>query len=632
MRIIAIIIALVILISLTSVGGIYAAADEGGIDNTDVLSDLKNMTIDGEKFNVEDYPASDEGSPQIIAFVEYCFSYYANNQGAYSLYIYLYNPAQLDIKDDGRNKVQFAAGDSQNGYDKYSLLLLSCSEDNLFYKFRVNLSEGQKQNILDKLDNTKRIYDVSGIELYTDGANAEDYEIQRKYTYSGFAKGYGADVDSDITLTCVVEGGTESVNVTAHHTTWYPEGSKPGNTDLQESLTSVYFAVPKEYSEKYDYLAAAKVQWLNARTIPILVTGNSEIYAAVDELNNVNSVSGSVIYPNNIAPDTFNTSNFNYALLTDYSISSIVGAIQIVCEGMYFKGSAISNLITGDQQLETLFWYLQSDNMDVMDSADEYIVPSSKLLDSITQMSTNGIFYNDRKVAGKYPSYLFESWEDEYHVETIEVGKNYTLSSETVSNGWWEKLWGYNNVVDSATFKNIRAIQPVESLTGNAEVDCANYFIGESDYEEFYDFYYANKDDSTVYLLRFATSDRYQHEVTQFRYEDTLYGVKRPVEIDTNAYFFQTDVYLDFDIIQLEYQKGESRIVIPVVMSPVDIFPQQPPPVYVTSDVKYDFWKYAFLITAILVVFYIIYRIVAKYKANMDIEQSLNSGGRIKKE
>lgn len=627
MRIIVLIIALVIF-SLMSVGGIYAAADEGGYDNTDVLSDLKNMTIDGEKFNVEDYPASDEGSPQIIAFVEYCFSYYANNQGAYSLYIYLYNPAQLDIKDDDRNKVQLAAGDSQNGYFKYNLLLLSNSEDKLFYKFRVNLSEVQKQNILDKLDNTQRIYDISGIELYTDGLNAKDYEIGRKYTYSGFAKGYGLD-NAESTLTCKADKGTEYVNVEAHHTTWYPEGSKPGDTDLQESLTSVYFAVPKEYSEKYDYLAAAKVQWLNARTIPVLVTGNSEVYKALQDLNAYNA------QLSNRVPDDFDTINFNYALLTDYYLRSMTGTIYsyYVSNGLYFANPDKVSEGSEAKRINSLYWFLPTDSMDFTDSADNYIVPSSVLLDSIKNLSNDGYFENDCKVAGKYPSYLFESWEDEYHVETIEVGKNYTLSSEIVSNGWWETLWGYNNVVDSDTFKNIRAIQPVESLTGNMDIDCASYYIGESDYEEFYDFYYENKDDSTIYLLRFATSDRYQKEVTEFVLaEDWFTGHIELEKLDTNAFFFQTNVYLDFDIIQLEYQKGESLIVIPVVMSPVDIFPQQPPPVYVTSDIKYDFWKYALLITAILIVFYIIYRIVAKYKANIDIEQTLNSGGKIKKE
>ena len=615
LNILATLLGIFILITFLQVGvsggAVYAAAETTNYDNTDVMADLESMTIGDNRFDAADYPANPEGSPQILAFVEYCYSYYADSQDNYALYVYVYNPAQLDIKSDRRNQIQFSAGNS--GSNKYPLTLLSTSSDKLYYKFKVELTASEKNRILSALDNDGRTYDINGVELYTSGSNADDYAIEKLFTYSGYAAGYGADEDAASTLTCTAEGGTEVIPITAHHTTWYPEGSKPGNTDLQESLHSVYFAVPKEYDEKYDYLEAVKVQWLNARTIPVLVTGNSTIYSALQELNSYNSQ-----LSNNSAPDEFDRQSFNYILATDYYVQSQPGTIYsyYVFNDMCFVGKP-NEVVVEDgntKELKTLFWFLPTDVMDYTDRADNYITPSSVILDSIQNLSNNGYFENDKAVAGKYPSYLFESWDNQFHQETIEVGKSYTLSSEIVNNGWWEKFWGYNNVVDSDTFKNIRAIQEVETLTGNAQTDCANYYIGESDYNEFYDFYYDNRNDCTIYLLRFATSDRYQKEVTQLEYrrDITTMGQTVPVVLDTNAYFFQTNVYLDFDIIEFQYSLNSQTITIPVVMSPIDIFPQQPPPVYVTSDSEGNFWLYAAIMIATLIVFYVVYRIINK--------------------
>ena len=453
LNILATLLGIFILITFLQVGvsggAVYAAAETANYDNTDVMADLESMTIGDNRFDAADYPANPEGSPHILAFVEYCYSYYADSQDNYALYVYVYNPAQLDIKSDRRNQIQFSAGNS--GSNKYPLTLLSTSSDKLYYKFKVELTASEKNRILSALDNDGRTYDINGVELYTSGSNADDYAIEKLFTYSGYAAGYGADEDAASTLTCTAEGGTEVIPITAHHTTWYPEGSKPGNTDLQESLHSVYFAVPKEYDEKYDYLEAVKVQWLNARTIPVLVTGNSTIYSALQELNSYNSQ-----LSNNSAPDEFDRQSFNYILATDYYVQSQPGTIYsyYVFNDMCFVGKP-NEVVVEDgntKELKTLFWFLPTDVMDYTDRADNYITPSSVILDSIQNLSNNGYFENDKAVAGKYPSYLFESWDNQFHRETIEVGKSYTLSSEIVNNGWWETFWGYNNVVDSDTF------------------------------------------------------------------------------------------------------------------------------------------------------------------------------------
>ena len=55
-------------------------------------------------------------------------------------------------------------------------------------------------------------------------------------------------------------------------------------------------------------------------------------------------------------------------------------------------------------------------------------------------------------------------------------------------------------------------------------------------------------------------------------------------EKDSNSYFFQQTVNLDFDIIDVTFSRNGVETVIPVVMDPIDNIPDGTPPVYTQSD------------------------------------------------
>lgn len=61
-------------------------------------------------------------------------------------------------------------------------------------------------------------------------------------------------------------------------------------------------------------------------------------------------------------------------------------------------------------------------------------------------------------------------------------------------------------------------------------------------------------------------------------------------DVDTNAYFFQQTVNLDFDIIDVTFSNGSVDTVIPVVSNPIDVIPDATPPVYTQSDKKPNWW------------------------------------------
>ena len=128
-------------------------AEEISYEQTDVLDDLSGAVIGGKPFDVRDYPFDERGKPQIVAFAEYGYSFYADNQGDYGLYVYVYNPQgqAIDTATD-RNKISLAYGGREN-WTKYNLEFLDYSSEagyeGVFYKFRVSLTEDKKSDILD---------------------------------------------------------------------------------------------------------------------------------------------------------------------------------------------------------------------------------------------------------------------------------------------------------------------------------------------------------------------------------------------------------------------------------------------------------------------------------------------------
>lgn len=95
-----------VLIFSTSLFGAVAFAEEASatdFDTTFVLNDLNDAQILGETFDATNYkerfPQSDNGSVQLLAFVELGFSLDYSYQKAYGLYLYIYSPTGVEIED-----------------------------------------------------------------------------------------------------------------------------------------------------------------------------------------------------------------------------------------------------------------------------------------------------------------------------------------------------------------------------------------------------------------------------------------------------------------------------------------------------------------------------------------------------
>lgn len=583
----------VFLISTLNAIGVTAKAENldpvAVYEQSNVTDDLKGATENGQESDYSAYKFSDKRKVEIISFVEFCYSANPDKQGDYGLYVYVYNPRGQDWTDKEKlNKIQLRCGGKANvEFNKYNLKYLNCSketgEEGLFYKFKLMLSETERAAIITSLSSKERIYEVGEIELNDGKGTAVAYSVANTYKYTGYANGYGSSAAAGATLKCTSTGLT-ALTLDVHPVQYRPDGSNGKNEYTQDMLHSVYFSIPNEILTEYGGLSSVHATWLNARTAPIFVTGNKEVYDAM-----YGPVHGSNGIPMNL----------EYCWAARARYSQIAGGRW--SGDMYYGDTPnIWNGGMGDIDkskyisLHYLF-YAEGGNGD-KNSADHYRLSGAELL-KYMQEYTGGIISGptEIKVAGKYKKSLFESYDKDYTDVTISADDKYSLTSEKITQHWWEKLFKVpgTQVESSTKYHGIEAIYPVEDddFKSDEKKTCDELYIDTSNYKEFRAFYkQAKLHEETVFLFRYYQSEYESREVTEFKYQQILSDKRADlIKLDTNAYVAQETVNLDFDIIDVTCSKGEIETVIPIVSSPIEIIPDVTPPLITKEDD--DFWE-----------------------------------------
>ncbi len=597
----AVLAALVHFSSTLGGGAVFASAasasPQATYEASNVWEDLQGATYDGESIDLNVYNFDEKKNVQIISFVEFCYSPFKAKQNNFGLYVYVYNPRGLDwTSKQAMNKIQLSFDSVQ--WNKYPLQYLNKSNaagyEGLFYKFKIVLSSEERTAVLSAVNSSARVYEVSGIELCDSNAlNATDYKIANKYTYKGYAKGYGADGTDTDTLSCTADG-LATLSLDVHPTFYRPDGNNGKDLYTQDSLQSVYFSISNNILNEYGGLSAVNATWLNAVTAPFLVTGNKDIYQKLKSFvgQNIN----------------YNNSEVGYAIYGAYETMA-AGGIH------YYKAEIAYNSMTESlgtytwarviRQLSGLFYAANG-------SADNYKVSSVTLLEWLADFSEHfGNLTNPDDtgniggggggvrprandsglILDKYSPALFDSVDSEFIKMNIQADDKYTLTSEKISQDWWHKIFGGSYGASHNTFDNIEAIHKVtaDDFKGeNTELICDRLYINTGDYSKFKAFYdLATLADQTVFLLRYQVSDYKAWEATEFQYRKVL-GITTEKQLDTNAYFFQETANLDFDIINVTCNKGDVKTVIACISSPQDIINPSTPPLITTPDTLWD--------------------------------------------
>lgn len=571
-------------------------------ENTNVLNNLKGATIGGKEFDLKDYPHNENGKPQIISFVEFCYSYYAEKQADYGLYVYVYNPQDtaFDMSSE-RNKIQLTYG-VKPSYSKYVLEFINYSTEagyeGRFWKFKVRLSDSEKSDILRGVQADERIYKISGIELSVKNA-VTDYVCATTYTYKGYALGYGSELAQGDTLSCKVDGFDKYLTLDVRSTFFRGKGTN-GKKYIQDTLHSVYFSVPNKIIDEYGKMTAVHATWLNAHTAPALVTGNSTYYAEM--LKHIGENTGN--------PANYGDLKFKYSFRTEEDlVDTSIGGVHF--SGYYAGYNYMSKLSSKiSNHIPVLYWLFKAEN----GNADTYDVPSEVILDYMTRYSSQ---HGGELVNNRYSKVLFDSVDDKFTDINIRANETYSLTSEVISKNFWEKLFGGSHVEEVEDFKNIKAIEAVDYKDIQdlvSEQICSKYYIDDADYKGFKEYCtLAKAKDETVYLFRYKQSEYFSAEVYEGTWKEKwVFNTGGPAispgyvysyeNDDTNAFLMQQWVQLDFDIIDLTFTKDDVETVIPVVMSPMDIVADGDHPVVTTKDGS-PWWKILLGLIALLIIF-----------------------------
>lgn len=617
-------------------------ADTGGelkYDSTNALDDLQSSTIDGEPFDIADYPKNAQGTAQMITFVEYCYSQYENGFGNFALYVYVYNPALLEFATvSTQNKIQISTDfyyENEQGkvgdvkeYSKFSLKFCNASGgeyENLFLKFRVVDDENIILNAERKHEQKtgNRYYHISGIELFEVGGsatNAHEYLVNKYYQFSGYAEGYG---DSEkFPFTCESTGQAEAVELDVRHTFYRSETSSKGK-GYQNQLDSVYFAVPKRLFDTYGELQRIKAEWYEYKTKDIIVTSSNEFAAAATPWLGKKASND---YDTALGTPAINK-DIGYSLVQDYYASSGMGYVQ----GMTW-GWNVYDLYIGERA-ETLYYLFSVDNIEEYDPYADIVsiggVESNQLYEYIKNYDNS---YDNGTLPikdGTISADLFADDIDDYRKVDSDYGKiqqgysyydfdadldlQHLSSWQETDPDFWDNIrnWGlWDTIFGDIPEEESRTVAPIEiieedDLKGTTKEVSDRLLINANDVQALRDYYNeavtsssVDDEECVVVLFHFATTDYYSAPVEIWELGTGLFG--GDTKISGQAYRAWESVFFDFDVIQLTFNNDGVYHVIPTVSSPIDIVNAITPPVDMDDDIPW--WAYVIVVLAEIVV------------------------------
>lgn len=581
----------------------YAATSTtAAFEQSDIMDDLRTATVDGKPFNVIDYPYDKTGvvkHPEILTFVEYCYSVRSANLDNYGLYIYFYNPQALNISTASRaNKITLGVkyGTDKDGnikvddYEKFHLQFCSKSTGDyrdLFYKFKVidHKSAVDGKTIEQRVNSNARRYDISEVELLTVGdKDATAYGVGGTYTFTGYAKGYGIDIEAESTLACdwerleTITLDLAGVKDGVDKRTYWRSSSSSMGAHHQNQINSVFFAIDTNVLEKYGYtLQRIKAEWWEYKTAPAIVIDNKDIH---DRLKAYCGVK----------------------ISEDYDETRGIS--------MYNSDSLVSSSSTGTM----VFRYKWSWNKNLEDTLT--VFHSSDYIDTLLPLlfDTNGIKVDEYELTAETLQDYCETYDNSYyngHLQFNERDFSADLFADTVDDGrtrgynlrefditnpddlwqinsydsnhtWWDRLRDYG-FWSPTTNDGYADILPIQMLKAEdfAVSDVANHLkVNPDDVTKLKDYYNESitdkngdgKPDNQVFLFRYAQTDYWAEDLdiydivnakgyyhVNYQPNDTHIG-----EIRQGTQFF------DFDILTMTFNKGGNLTTLGCVSSPVD--------------------------------------------------------------
>ena len=579
-------------------------------DKIDVAKDLEGS--DG--FDFADYPADASKDTQIYTFLEY--GYDGTENSKFGLYLYIYNPQQKDFsRSSASNKanvaVAFDEKDNASSYQRVNLIFCSATSDKLFYKFRIDDSDGKLLALAEQYAITHagaRRYDVATVELFAYGnTTATTTSIGKSYECAGYMKGFGADKASNTHT--VKAYSIDVLDIELNHTFFRPEGNSSAQSGytVKDQLDSVYFSFSNELIEQYGGIWKIEASYYSAMTSPILVTSTKEVYDTVLKYVGKELTSNPEKYQGKV--DCKLNKDIAYSLYDPSYSDTFLDSIILRKEPTLTWNLYAAGRVPTEQQIVYYLFYTGYETPDgSVPYAKDFTLSGERLLEYIYNYNKSYRFgkselVNDKgeqlsmdmfqgfmptgeesEIFGK--SYkVYENGKVHYVPITMTAEDGYTLESYKRTPTAFDWFTLYKGKYDYEKFSDIQAIVPIDvndSSLSKAEF-CKKYYVSESDYDSIISKVNAGKGRETVYLFRFAQSEYKARGVI------TRGDLKLGQEY---AYIAEESVYLNMNLASITCRKNDEYHTFAVASNPInavaDIEPNKP---YDNSQFYKNVWN-----------------------------------------
>lgn len=549
---------------ILQVANAATSANVTDFSKTDILDDLSDVDI-------LLYPQNKNGELQVIRCQEYCFSGKPFFAEYYGIFLYVYNPTETPLQEDGLNTINMAVAYNTDGtpkeYAKMPLTFCDRTDDYRFYKFQIaDYSEllPMAQAYAEAHDGTRR-YDFADIEFVSvDGKNVDGYKYSKTYYFNGYGAGCSDESKEESTLTCEVEG-LETIELQIEHTNYRTEDYD--ENDICDELNTAYFSVPDRYFLNYGGLQKIKAEWYEYKTNPIFVTSDEDAYDYF--LDYV----GKDISDENLDWHAF----WDYSSVSDFTFSYFKYGYANKDNGLNWK---ITNLYT------CMDWLLLAENVE---TREDYYITAEEVE---VYMETYTKEYGGSLLNG-YSANLFSQTVDEgrlrgYNVQEIDAAEKGSLFFSQ-EQSLWNKMWN-GLKFDKIEFSPIIAFSQ-EDLSALQNMSGAEfgekYFINEKECESVRQYCLEQlQNDAHPVLFRFAVTDYYA---------STAYFDKAGLFMtNEDGFVAQMTTFHDFDVISLTFRNERGvDTVIAACADPIDIINGVTPPSDLNPNGNFD-WVYFF--------------------------------------
>ncbi len=546
-----------------------------------VMQELEDLVIDGRPFNEADYVVDkDKDEFEVLTVVESGFRTTSSSPD-FALYIYVFNKACIDVQNNDVNSVQLGIGDDCKQFSMFGIQLVSKTEDNRFLKFKVinSLTYGFASICYSaQPDNSYRVYNVVNIRIFN-GERLKSYPVDMAYTFTGY------DLKDNYTLSChTIQLGALQVELI--DTNWISPNAgfrmdgTPASIYDHYEINSVYFRVPKEYWEKYEYLRSARAIFDALHLTPILMTCPEDI----DDVTKNAIINGEKIELGSdkdimdLVWDNMGVANGqNYKV--GWNVYSESDSLWNASQSANLGGASIP---MNSVHYDTLAYYFECLPTDF--DYDEGKVTKAVLLDEELQAyfyeRYNNPLYNNNKLYSEKITQTIELYSR--NADDNALYKMQSVNDALANKSAWEKwIYKFGKEKDSYLFdefsKQANHIDVfkswdyiydefnLSSLSTNSEIADALH-IGVADVARFKEnMNAAIENEEYIVIMRFACTD-YQMQVVRDAWELTPnVGPAVGVVVDKWA-------FMNVNVMDLTFYNDGVNIVVPVSSDTVDSF------------------------------------------------------------